>query len=95
MSESHGNLEARPSAEIIVFPQPVRNVALARETPPAAETPSEHLRRALAMLESAQAEQRAALAQWRGALAQLSNSTNGLHASLATYQARLDQIRSP
>lgn len=86
MPESH---EVRASADIITFPRPERDV-----TPPA-EIPSEHLRRALAMLEAAQAEQRAALDQWRDALAQLSASASGLHANLQTYQARLAQIHRP
>lgn len=86
MLESH---EGRASADIITFPRSERDVT------PHTETPSEHLRRALAMLEAAQAEQRAALDQWRDALAQLSASASHLHANLETYQARLDQIHRP
>jgi hypothetical protein len=94
MSESHGNLEVRPGAEIIAFPKPARAQPVT-QAPPAAETPSEHLRRALAMLEAAQAEQRAALVKWRDAMAQLGTSATGLHDSLSTYQAQLAQIHFP
>jgi hypothetical protein len=106
MSESDGNLEARSSAEIIAFPQPARAqpprahppcahppcAQASTDGPPRIETPAEHLRRALAMLEAAQAQQRATLVEWRDAMAQLGTSANGLHNSLSAYQARLEQI---
>lgn len=79
------------SAEIIPFPRRA-------ETPPkpteiAEEDPGDRLRRALAMLEAAQAEQRLVLSSWRDAITALSDSASGLNRSLESYQASLSRLQ--
>ncbi len=68
----------------------------AQPTPPARAPegapeldPRERLRRALATLDQAVVEQRAAVARWRESLAELRGSLAGLGASLGGYNARL------
>jgi hypothetical protein len=79
------------SAEIIPFP---RRPEITPQPPPiAAEDPGDRLRRALAMLEAAQAEQRRALSSWRDAITALSSSASGLNRSLETYQASLSRLQ--
>ena len=82
--------DLRVSAEIIPFPG--QKAAPIAHAPAEAESPGERLRRALAMLEAAQAEQRRALSTWREAIEALSSSANGLNRSLETYQASLKDL---
>ena len=73
----------RPMAKIIPFP--------VRAQP--AETPqADRLARALDSLNTAMAEQKAALAAWRGALAELQTTTSGLGESLQRYQTSLGTL---
>jgi hypothetical protein len=82
------------SAQIIPFPArvPVPQAEPALFTKALAEDPVLRLQRALAMLEAAQTEQRAAIASWRGALGQLNSSMQGLGTSLGNCQTALDSI---
>jgi hypothetical protein len=59
------------------------------------EDPVLRLRRALATLQAAQAEQLRALTAWRASLAELSATASGLQTSLHTYRQVLDTIRTP
>jgi hypothetical protein len=83
--------ETQDSATIIPFPGSFK--AATQETPRAEEVPGDRLRRALAMLEAAQAEQRQALSTWRSAIEALSASASGLNRSLETYQKSLDRLQ--
>jgi ABC-type transporter Mla subunit MlaD len=78
----------RPTAQIIAFP--VRPKAA--EVPVAEPQPQDRLARALESLNAALAEQRTALAAWRGALGELKATTTGLGDSLQTYQANLRSL---
>ena len=73
------------TAEIIRFP--VRTVA-----PPAPPAANEQVSRAMARLESALADQRAALAKWRESMDQLRKTTAGLGLSLQRYQRSLGKL---
>ncbi len=79
---------ALPTAEIIPFP--VRTQPM--EPPPAAMPPEDRLERALESLNAAMAEQKVALAAWRGALGALQASTSGLGESLQRYQTSLGTL---
>ena len=68
------------TAAIIPFPQRLR---------PAAPVPEQRLVRALDTLETAMAEQRAAIVAWRDALGTLRTSTAGLDESLKRYRNSL------
>ncbi len=72
------------SAKIIPFP--------ARVVAAPVETPHERLVRALATLNAALAEQRVAIAAWRGALADLRTTATGLGESLQHYRGSLDVL---
>ncbi len=72
-----------PTAEIIPFP--------GRAQSPAAK-PEDRLARAVESLNAAMAEQKTALAAWRGALGALQASTNGLGDSLKRYQHNLGSL---
>ncbi len=80
------------TAEIIPFP--TRQVAPLVETPvaPPVETPHERLARALAKLNAALAEQRVAVAAWRGALGELKTTAAGLGESVQRYQRSLGAL---
>ena len=73
------------TAQIIPFPL---------RPPPAAtqEDGQERLRRALAGLEAAVADQRKAVAAWRSALADLGTVVSGLGSSLQRYRGNLDTL---
>ncbi len=73
----------RPMADIIPFP--------VRAQPPEAQ-PADRLARALESLNTAMAEQKAALAAWRGALVELQTTTSGLGESLQRYQTSLGTL---
>ena len=86
------------SADIIPFPS--RGHADSRPDAPDApvmadETadPAARLRRALATLDRAVADQIASVARWRGAMGGLDGSVQGLRDSLLGYGARLDELR--
>ncbi len=72
-----------PTAQIIPFPQ---------RSPAASQEGQERLRRALAGLESAVAEQSAAIAAWRSSLAELGTVVSGLNNSLQRYRGSLDTL---
>jgi hypothetical protein len=72
-----------PTADIIPFPARPK---------PADPNPEDRLARALASLNAAMVEQKAALAAWRGALGALQVSTGGLGESLQRYQASLGTL---
>ena len=72
-----------PTAQIIPFPR----------RPAAPPDPGqERLRRALAGLDAALANQREAVAAWRGALAELGTVVSGLGTSLRVYQGSLETL---
>jgi hypothetical protein len=73
------------SADIIRFPRPA-SVADAEE-------PGERLRRALVALEAAVAQQRSAVAAWRGGLDGLDGTMRGLRAALMGCDAQLGVVR--
>jgi hypothetical protein len=73
----------RPTTNVIPFP--VRSK-------PAEPEPKDRLARALESLNAAMAEQKAALAAWRGALGALQTSTSGLGESLQRYQSSLGTL---
>ena len=73
----------RPSAHIIPFPTRIQ---------PAKPRPEERLARALADLNAAMEEQKAAVAAWRGALGELQTTTDGLGESLRRYQISLGAL---
>lgn len=70
----------RPTATVIPFP--VRDK-------PAEATPEDRLTRALASLNAAMSDQRAAVAAWRSVLGELKATTSGLDESLHRYRANL------
>ncbi len=72
-------------AEIIPFPvrQPMGL---------AGSDPQERLRKALAALDTAMTEQKAAMAGWRDSLDQLKKSTQGLGLSMQRYRGSLDKL---
>ena len=72
-----------PTADIIPFPVRLK---------PAEPEPKDRLARALESLNAAMAEQKAALAAWRGALDALQTSTGGLGESLQRYQSSLGTL---
>jgi hypothetical protein len=71
------------TAEIIQFP--------ARRPAPATDG-QDRLTRALAALDSAIAEQRAAMVTWREALDDLKKTTHGLGLSMQRYRGSLDRL---
>ena len=71
-----------PTAEIIPFPS----------RPKPEPQPDERLSRALESLNAALAEQRVAVAAWRGALEELRASTTGLGESLQKYRTNLGAL---
>lgn len=81
-SETSADLE-RPMAEIIPFPTRSR---------PAQPRPEDRLARALAGLNAAMEEQRAAVTAWRGALGELQTTTAGLGESLRRYNGSLASL---
>jgi hypothetical protein len=72
------------TAEIIPFPT--------RQVVQPAELPHERLGRALTTLNAALAEQRLAIAAWRGALAELKTTATGLGESLQRYRDSLGTL---
>jgi hypothetical protein len=76
---------ARRTADILPFP--VRPV-----TPIVEPSPHERLSQALATLNAALTEQRAAIAAWRGALGELKTTATGLGESLQKYRASLGTL---
>jgi hypothetical protein len=72
------------TAEIIPFPT--------RQVTQPVELPHERLARALATLNAALAEQRLAIAAWRGALAELKTTATGLGESLQQYRNSLGTL---
>ncbi|MCC6718432.1 MAG: hypothetical protein IT555_11165 [Acetobacteraceae bacterium] len=74
------------SAQVIPFP--------ARSRPAPAEDSALRLRRALTALEAAVANQREAVATWRGAMGSLDGTVRGLQESLHAYHARLGGLRA-
>jgi hypothetical protein len=72
------------TAQIIPFPL--------RRPVPATNDSRERLKRALAGLDEAVAEQRAAVAKWRGSLAELSTVVSRLGAGLQCYRGHLDTL---
>lgn len=87
------------SAVIIPFPSRPRAAAdvPAQDAVPAVvatptEPPAARLKAALAMLDTALAEQRQAVADWRNALEALNGSVHGLGRSLSDYRDRLQAI---
>jgi hypothetical protein len=72
------------TATIIPFP-------VARVSPPS-DAGQERLRRALAGLEAAVAEQQRAVAAWRSALTDLGQVVSGLGNSLQRYRGSLDTL---
>jgi hypothetical protein len=91
----------RHSADIIPFPlaaipQPAGPDAPAPETlPDEAEDPIIRLRRALAMLQNAQAEQLRAVSDWRASLSDLSATASDLQVSLRNYWETLETFPQP
>ncbi len=96
MQEPHRETElVRPSAQIIAFPgivltaptepEPVQAVA-------APEHPTDRLRRALASLDVALAEQREAVTKWRGALAALNTGVRALSNSMTTLHGQVNKL---
>jgi hypothetical protein len=81
-----GDFVMSASAQIIPFP--VHPTAV----PPPPEG-SERLARALALLDAALVEQRAAVTTWRDGLTALHTSVAGLDGSLRTYQAQLAALQ--
>jgi hypothetical protein len=78
-----GSVEAGlPTAVIIPFPP----------RPKVEPRPEDRLARALESLNAALAEQRVALAAWRGALGQLKETTTGLGESLQRYHTSLGSL---
>ena len=89
-------MSERPSATILTFRRPAPPMPA---TAPAAAAPIElaedsqvRLARALAALDKALAEQRAAVGDWRDSLGTLRGSVGGLAESLGGYQARLGEL---
>jgi hypothetical protein len=83
------------TAEVIPFPMRPTVQALPVQTPvvQAIELlPHERLARALETLNAALAEQRAAIAAWRGALEELKTSAAGLGESLQRYRTSLGTL---
>ena len=79
-----------PGAVVIRFPARA-------PAPPAIDRDAEaeaqaRLRRALAALDAALAEQREAVASWRNAIGGLQASMTNLGSSVQTYRARLDSL---
>ena len=74
------------SAQIIPFPSRLPAVPT--------EDGQERLRRALIALDAAVAEQREAVAAWRGALADLGSVMTGLGESVQRYRGSLDALDS-
>ncbi len=72
------------TAEIIPFPT--------RQVAQPVELPHERLGRALTTLNAALAEQRLAIAAWRGALAELKTTATGLGESLQRYRDSLGTL---
>ena len=72
------------TAEIIPFPT--------RQVAQPVELPHERLGRALTTLNAALAEQRLAIAAWRGALAELKSTATGLGESLQRYRDSLGTL---
>jgi hypothetical protein len=75
------------SADILLFPQ---------RAPAAAPTPSpeERLRLALAQLDAALDDQRAAIAEFRGHLGELGGAVSGLEDSMRKYVCQLTTTQS-
>jgi hypothetical protein len=73
-----------PTAQIIPFPT--------RQVTPPVEAPHERLARALATLNAALAEQREAVAAWRGVLGELKTTAVGLGESVQRYQRSLGAL---
>jgi hypothetical protein len=71
-----------PTAVIIPFPS----------RPKVQARPDERLSKALESLNAALAEQRVALAAWRGALGELKETTTGLGESLQRYRTSLGSL---
>jgi hypothetical protein len=84
-SESEAFEPARPSATIIAFPT---------RPAPVAAPPEDRLTRALAALNAAMMEQRAAVEAWRRALGELKATTAGLDDSLQRYRGKLRSLDS-
>ena len=88
--------EAAPGSALVI-PFPVRSKApvlrpkILQETNP---TPEQRLNRALASLNSAMAEQRAAVAAWRDGLVTLKTTTSRLADSLHRYRVNLDKLNN-
>jgi hypothetical protein len=78
---------AMTSADILPFPQPAR---AAQPTP----SPEERLRQALAELDTALDEQRAAVADFRSNLMDLGGAVAGLETSLGKYACQLTTTQS-
>ncbi len=90
------------SAEIIPFPRSAPAIAAqAEEALPTAsaddlpEDPAARLRRALAILAAARAEQRDAVHRFQGVVGELHRSMTDLGRSLRTAQQRLDTKPTP
>lgn len=77
------------SADILPFPQPAR---AAQPTP--TPSPEERLRQALAELDTALDEQRAAVAEFRSNLVDLGGAVAGLETSLCKYACQLTTTQS-
>jgi len=75
------------SAEIFLFPQTAHAV-------PPAPSPEERLRNALAELDAALDEQRAALADFRSNLCELGGAVAGLETSIHRYATQLTTTQS-
>jgi chromosome segregation ATPase len=81
-------MHEKTTAEIIPFP------ARAPVAEPVADGGQERLRQALASLNAAIEEQRAAVAAWRGALGSLRDATGSLDAGMRAYRGTLDTLRT-
>jgi len=79
-----------------IIPFPVKATARAKADPRAQPTPDpqERLARALASLDSALSDQRAAMSGWRESLDHLRKATNGLGLSMQRYHRTLGKLGS-
>ena len=79
----------KASAQIIPFPA---KAAAPGKADPRAQDPQERLTRALASLDSALSEQRAAMSGWRESLDHLRKATTGLGLSMQRYHRTLGKL---
>ena len=96
ISDSPLQAAARSSALVIPFPVRSKPLVSRPQGSPhdAVPTPEQRLNRALASLNTAMAEQRAAVAAWRDGLVTLKTTTSRLADSLHRYRVNLDKLNN-